>query len=314
MHGNASYREVNNSTNSFSVIYFQNLALRTFLNNTEASYQATRWFGLFGGYRYSSRRIQSVEAESNSFFSERRSATQQNHLKAGTAGLRLQPAKAISIVIDSEVGRADRPFLMTSERRYQAFGGRVQYKSGPWRLQAYSGANYNTNSSSLFTHSARARASGADGSYSAKRWFNVDAGYSKQHWDTLTGLAYFASGDFVDSEASRYISNVHSVYLSARASLRSRFDLTVGFTRVQDAGDGRFTPTSGSASGSRLAVFRAAQTFPLTFQSPQGRMSVRLHNKIRWNLGYQYYGYQADFQASQDYWAHTGFTSLLWSF
>ena len=148
----------------------------------------------------------------------------------------------------------------------------------------------------------------------AKRWFNIDAGYSKQHWDTLTGLAYFATGDFVENEASLYISNIHSTYLSARASLRARVDLTVGFTRVQDTGDGRSTPTSGPAGGSTLAAFRAAQTFPLTFQSPQARLSVRLHTKIRWNFGYQYYGYAAAFQPTQDYRAHTGFTSLLWSF
>ena len=314
MDGNASYREINNATSTFSVVYFQNLALRTFVNNSEASYQARKWLGVFGGYRYSNRRIQSVEAETANIFTDRRAATQENRLKAGTAGIRLQPAKAVSIVIDAELGRADRPFLPTSERNYQAFGGRVQYKSGPLRLQAYTRANYNTNSSSLFTHSSRTRSSGADASYAAKRWFNIDAGYSKQHWDTLTGLAYFATGDFVENEASLYISNIHSTYLSARASLRARVDLTVGFTRVQDTGDGRSTPTSGPAGGSTLAAFRAAQTFPLTFQSPQARLSVRLHTKIRWNFGYQYYGYAAAFQPTQDYRAHTGFTSLLWSF
>ena len=313
MTGNASYREINNSASTFSVIYFQNLALRTLLNNTEASYRATSWLGLFGGYRYSSRRIQSTEVESADIFSDRVSATQQNHLKVGVAGLRLQPIKPLSIVIDSEVGRADRPFLTTSERRYQTFGGRVQYKSGPVRLQAYSRANYNTNSSSLFTHSARSRTAGFDANYAAKGWFGIDAGYSKQHWDTLTGIAYFA-GDLVDNEASLYISNIHTGYLSAHATLKQRVDLTLGYTRVQDAGDGRATPTSGSAGGSRLAAFRFAQTFPLAFQSPQARLSVLLHSKIRWNLGYQYYGYREDFQTVQNYRAHTGFTSLIWSF
>ena len=216
-------------------------------------------------------------------------------------------------MIDSEVGRADHPFVTTSEKSYQAFGGRIQYKSGPIRLQAYSRANYNSNSSSLFTHSAKSRTSGLDASYAAKRWLGVDAGYSKLHLDTLTGLAYFA-GDLVDNDASLYVSNVHSAYVSARATLKQRVDLTLGYTRVQDAGDGRATPTSGPAGGSRLATFRSAQTFPLAFQSPQARLSVRLHDKIRWNLGYQYYGYREDFRASQGYRAHTGFTSLIWSF
>ncbi len=313
MDGNASYREVNNATSTFQVVYFQNLAIRNLVNSTEASYKANKWLGLFTGFHHSNRRIQSVEAETADIFADSRSVTQTNRLNSGQAGLRLQPVKAVSIVIDSEIGRADRPFFPISERRYHAFGGRVRYRAGSTTLQAYSRTNYNTNSASLFTHSARSRTSGADASYAAKRWFSLDAGYSKQHLDTLSGLAYFA-GDLVENEASLYVSNVHTGYATARVTLRQRIDLSAGFTRVQDNGDGRATPISGSAGGSPRAAFRLAQTFPLTYQSPQARLSIRLHDKIRWNVGYQLYHYREDFRTDQNYRAHTGFTSLLWSF
>ena len=313
MNGNASYREVNNAASTFQVVYFQNLAVRTLVNNTEASYKANRWFGLFGAFQHSTRRIQSVETESADIFSDSRGATQNNRLNAVSAGVRLEPVKAVSIVIDTETGRADRPFLPTSERLYQAFGGRLRYKTGPIVFQAYSRANYNTNSASLFTYSARSRTSGADASYSAKRWFSLDAGYSKQHWDTLTGIAYFA-GDLVEGDASLYISNVHTGYASVRASFLKRVDLSAGYTRVQDTGDGRATPTSGPAGGSRLAAFRFAQTFPLSYQAPMARLSVPLTAKIRWNVGYQFYHYKEVFLTRQNYRAHTGFTSVIWSF
>lgn len=314
MNGDASYREVNNANNATSIIYFQNLAIRTVMNASEGSYQANRWLGVFGGYRYSNRRIQSVESQASAFFTDLVSATQRNHLHAGSAGLRLQPLKPLSIVLQTEIGRADQPFVNTSERNYHVLGGRIQYKQGPVRLQLYTRANYNTNSSSLFTHSARTRATGADASYAFKRWISLDAGYSKQHWDTLTGLAYFASGEFVQSDSSLYISNIHTGYLSVHGSWRQRVDLTLGYTRVQDTGDGRATPLGGTAAGSQLAVLRAAQTFPLAFQSPLARLSIKLHDKIRWNFGYQFYGYREDFQTAQNYRAHTGFTSLIWSF
>ena len=45
-----------------------------------------------------------------------------------------------------------------------------------------------------------------------------------------------------------------------------------------------------------------------------GRFSLRINQKLRWNVGYQYYGYNADFYNNLDYHAHTGYTSLLWSF
>jgi len=55
-------------------------------------------------------------------------------------------------------------------------------------------------------------------------------------------------------------------------------------------------------------------TFPLTFETPLARLSVKLREKLRWNAGYQYYRYGEEFLPAQNYRAHTGYTSLLWSF
>ena len=63
-----------------------------------------------------------------------------------------------------------------------------------------------------------------------------------------------------------------------------------------------------------MPAFQAAQTFPLSFQSPLARFSLRITEKIRWNAGYQYYGYKEDFYNRENYRAHTGYTSVLWSF
>ncbi|HMJ62573.1 MAG TPA: hypothetical protein VK493_12460, partial [Bryobacteraceae bacterium] len=81
----------------------------------------------------------------------------------------------------------------------------------------------------------------------------------------------------------------------------------------QDTGDGRAIPTQ-LVAGPNLPAFRSAQTFPLTFQSPQGRVSFRISERLRWNAGYQYFGYHEDFSSGQNYLANTGYTSLLWSF
>ena len=47
------------------------------------------------------------------------------------------------------------------------------------------------------------------------------------------------------------------------------------------------------------------------------RLSVKINEKLRWNAGYQYYGYHEEFgllSQDQNYRANTGFTSLLWAF
>ncbi|MCL4854795.1 MAG: hypothetical protein KJZ78_25825, partial [Bryobacteraceae bacterium] len=67
-------------------------------------------------------------------------------------------------------------------------------------------------------------------------------------------------------------------------------------------------------TGPAFDTFSPAQTFPLTYHSPMARISFRIHSKLRWNAGYQFYDYGEKFQFPQNYRAHTGYTSLLWSF
>ena len=48
-----------------------------------------------------------------------------------------------------------------------------------------------------------------------------------------------------------------------------------------------------------------------------GRVSIRITEKVRWNAGWQFYNYAEQFHLftyNQNFRAHTGFTSVLWSF
>jgi hypothetical protein len=119
------------------------------------------------------------------------------------------------------------------------------------------------------------------------------------------------------SSTSLYISNIHAVHGTGRWSLGPRVDLMIGFHRVQDSGDGRSNPgqpQTAATDPAAATVFRAVQTFPLRYQSPLGNLSVQLHSKVRWNFGYQYYDYGEEFSSIFRYGAHTGFTSIMWSF
>ena len=47
------------------------------------------------------------------------------------------------------------------------------------------------------------------------------------------------------------------------------------------------------------------------------RLSIRINPKLRWNAGYQFYGYGEQFHLlgiDQNFHAHTGYTSVRWSF
>jgi hypothetical protein len=292
MDGGASFRQVNNSGQAFTSVQFQQLAIRDFSNATDAQYRLQPWAGLRAGYRFSHRRIRSLTGVTELGATDAVRHQQENRLHSSVAGARFQPAKPLSLMFDGEIGRVDRPFLALSEKRYHLLSARIQYRNNKGlMLAASTRANYNFNSDSLFHHSSRSRDFTLDASWSGRGGIGFDAGYARLHLDTLTGLAYFASLELV-RDRSLYISNIHALHTTVRIALAGRADLFAGYSRTQDTG----------------------RTFPLTYDAPQARMSIRIHDKLRLNFGYQRYRYEERMLLAVNYRAHTGYTSLLWSF
>src|SRR5690606_28268725 len=103
-----------------------------------------------------------------------------------------------------------------------------------------------------------------------------------------TGIAYFFNSQLT-SDRSVYISNIHSGTLGVRILVGRRAELYAGYSRVEDLGDGR--GQRGAAPSIVPGTIEPGppgfQVLPLTFESPMARLSIRLHDKLRWNAGYQ---------------------------
>jgi hypothetical protein len=313
--GDGSYSDLSNSTLNLSTVEFQFLGIRTFTNSTDLNYNFSKAAGFFAGYQYSDRQIRSIEQSAFEGTADRVAAEQSNQLHTGRVGVRLQPWKPLSVSLDAEIGRANRPIYTISEKNYHALGGRIRYKARNVQLSVLARTNYNTNSASLFAHSARSRTYSADASWTARPWLSFDASYSKLHLDTISGIAYFFDSQLI-GDRSTYISNIHSGYFGARIAAGSRAEITLGYSRIQDTGDnGRTSPIFPDLTGTGTppAGF-AYQSYPLTFESPLARVSIRITNRIRWNAGYQHYRYSEQLLQTQNYRAHTGYTSLSWMF
>ena len=317
MEGNNFYQEFNSANLDFAQYNFQVLDIRTISNSTIANYQFTKWIAAFAGYQYSDRQIRSVTGQTVDTLTDSIAATQTNIVHTGTAGVRIRALKPLTIVLDSEVGRANLPIYPTSEQNFHALGARVQLKLKNVTLGAHTKANYNFNSTTLNAFSSRSRTYAVDGSWTPRPWFSVAGGYSKIHLDTASGLVYYLLYTPTSSLYS-YVSNVHSIFAQARVAIRNRVDLTAGFSGVEDLGDGRSLNGPLYATGAAHPFAYSAETFPMAFRSPMARLSVRVHQQIRWNAGYQYYGYRQDLVTQvipqQGYRANTGYTSLSWSF
>ena len=160
----------------------------------------------------------------------------------------------------------------------------------------------------------------ANASWMPHDWFSFDASYSKLHLDTVGGIAFFAAiprPTLIQGFDSIYISNIHAGTLNARFVIRKRVDLYVGYSIIKDTGDGRSSAVPFATTDPLQQLFVSVQTFPLSFQSPMARVSLRITPKVRWNVGWQYYNYHEQFGLFanyQNYHANTGYTSILWSF
>ncbi len=311
--GDSAFIQLNNGTGQFVVQDYQYLGIRTITNKTDLNYQMRKWIGFFAGYDYSDRSINSVLTLGMPAYQ------QTSILNAGILGMRLRPLAPLTILLEGELGHANRPFSPKSDKNYQTLNARVQYKKKSLLLSAYAQTNYNNDSISLTAYSSHSRTYAANFAWSPLGWLTFTADYVKLHLDTLGGLSFFDSGELLENQYSLYISNLHTGNIGMRFALGKRADLYAGYSHIQDTGDGRANPL-GTGFGTTIPAFQAAQTFPVKYLSPLARVSVQITNRIRWNVGYQYYGYREDFFSSGDflpdhaYNATTAYSSVLWSF
>lgn len=322
--GDSAYSEVASGLNLGTTVSFRYLGIRTVANETALDYRAADWLGLFAAYRYSDRLVRTVEGSAlaalpGSASSDTYSVT--NILHSVTAGVRLRPWQPFTLRIEGEAGRANHPLTPQSERDYHTLNGRADYRKKNVQLYAAYRQFYRLNSpAALSLSTSHSRDATAGASWTPNGWFFLDASYIRMHLDAVTPLAFFAGVNRPQLQtgySSFYESNTHSGNLGTRVEIHRRVDVYLGYSVVRDTGDGRATVAPAGATDPAAALLASVQTFPLSYHSPLARVSLRITPKLRWNAGWQFYRYSEQFHLlgfDQNYRAHTGYTSLLWSF
>jgi hypothetical protein len=244
-----------------------------------------------------------------------------NQEQSGTFGVRIHPWQPFTINLEGELGRTNNPLTTVSDKNFQTINARAQYRLKKLQLSTSYKESYDFNSS-FSLYSSHLRGYTGSAVWTPKDWFSLDASYNKLHDDSNTFLAFFAGAVGFRSTLqanyrSLYISNIHSANLGVRFGLRKRGDLYFGYSITKDVGDGRGAAVTPATTDPIQALLDSVQTFPLTYQSPLARLSIRISPKVRWNAGYQFYDYKETFGLLgyyQNFHAHTGFTSVLWTF
>jgi hypothetical protein len=322
--GLSSYSEVQNGLDLGQTIFFRFLGVRLVTNSTDANYRVTRRFGFYGGYHYSDRLVRTIDAFTLPAFansSDQASFHVSNHLNSGVLGLRFRLWKPLTVNVDGEIGRANFPLTPVSDKNYHAVNGRIDYRTRQFQANAVYRQKYNLNAPFVFsTFDSHSRQYSINGAWTPRNWISLDASYTKIHLDTRGGIAFFASTGLrptLQTGISFYTSNVHAATLGAHFIIRRRTDLYFAYSIDKDTGDGRPTQVPADVTNPVTALLDSVQTFPLTYQSPLGRLSIRITPKVRWNAGFQFYNYNEQFHLfgfNQNFHAPTGFTSVLWSF
>jgi hypothetical protein len=317
------YDQRNSGTNAYfeqdapgqvsDVLYFQALNIRTWATDVQADQKVTNWLDLFGGYDYSNRLIYSVQDVAAGDTVSDVPFSQTNEQNDGFFGLRIRALKSLTMRLEGEASHSSLPFTPKSDGNYTAWKASLSYKVKDLQLSTSAQNERNATTASLTSFSTRTQTWSASADWNARSWLSFDASYSNIYTDVLGGLAFFADGSLVNNAVSYYIMNMHAANAGIRMQLKRSVTIFVGGTAVRDSGDGR-PQADASQIDQTLVAFQVAQTFPLTYYSPFARVSVRLNQRVRWNIGYQLYKYQADFLPALNFTANTGFTSLLWSF
>ena len=330
INGPSSYTEVVNGVNSGETVYFRYLGIRNVTNTTDANYRVKPWIGFYAGYSYTDRLVRTIEGFSLPAFansSQNDTYETTNHLQSGVVGVRLRPVKPLTANLEAEIGRADHPLTPISDGNYHTLGGRIDYRTRKVQLSTQYRQFYNVNAPVFYSaFASHSRNYSASGSWTARSWFSLDASYVKLHLDSVSGIAFFAGivRPTLQSGTSLYISNVHAGNLAAHFAIGRRADVLVGYSITKDTGDGRSTalagvisPTPPDTTSAVNGLLASVQTFPLSYQSPIARLSIRISPKVRWNAGWQFYNYNEQFHlfgAYQNFRANTGYTSVLWTF
>jgi len=249
----------------------------------------------------------------------------ENKTHSALAGVRVRPVTPFTVLLDVEYGRADRPFTPIGEKRYHGETVRGEWRQGAWlvsgRFQAYRNRNNLPPVLTAFeplpgaSHRLESRQYSLGLSWTPKQRWAFDGGYAKLHLDTASGIVNFPLGPSVEERRSLYTSNLHTVHATLRAEAPRGVTVFLGYTLVKDTAEGR--GARGQAPSYAAFGFDGTDfvnAYPLSYQSPQARVSVRLHRRASWNAGWQYYRYSERFTGLQNYFAHVGWTSVRWAF
>lgn len=252
-----------------------------------------------------------------------------NQTNTFLGAIKARPVKGWTLSFDAERGTSDNVFTRTGNYDFWNVRARSRYAvSRNLKFNVAFIARDNSNPSEIdvngtsvsladFGVSVKARTFTSSVDWTANNKLSFGVGYNYR-WQTSDAVIEYAFGAGVPNAGIRgrslYFVRNHFFNFDVVAQPFRRVSLYAAYRVNKDAGQGDRT----SDPANSLLV----TSYPMTYQSPEARVSFRLNRRLDWNLGYQYYNYnesrlaaynQGTFIVSprpQNYHAHLPYTSL----
>ena len=297
---------------------------RKFQNTIEGDYQFNPRYSIHFGYRYASRRIE--EAISGFNLGTNAPAAivpeqheENNHTHVFLGGFKARPASNWTIYFDAEHGTADNVFSRIGNYNYTNIRAKSRLKlNRKFSFNVALITKDNSNPSEIagvslqdFGVNVKSRIFSTAIDWTANSKFSFSAGYN-HHWINSDAVVdYFFNSVQHPLGHSLYFSRNHFFYVDSVAQLVPRVTLYASYRVNKDNGQGSRLADPTGTPGTLIA------SYPMSFQSPEARLAIKINKRLDWNLGYQYYNYNESALVGprpQNYHAHLPYTSLRFYF
>ncbi len=297
---------------------------RKYQNTIETDYQFNPRYSIHFGYRYGSRHL---EESFNGFnFGSNGSLTppavrtsdllvEDNRTNAFFGGFRARPASNWTVYFDAERGTADNVFTRIGNYDYTNIRAKSRY--APSKNLSFNLAfitKNNSNPSEIagvslqdFGVDVKSRIFSSSVDWAATSNVSFSTGYNF-HWISNDAvLEYFFNSVRHPLGRSQYFMRNHFFFIDSIARLHPRVSLYAAYRINKDTGQGDRIDDPTGTPGTFVT------SYPMSFQTPEARLTFKLHKRLDWNVGYQYYNYNESVVVGprpQNYRAHLPYTSL----
>ena len=301
---------------------------RKYQNILEGDYQFNARYAVHFGYRYGQRRIEErfdgFNLGSNGSLTPpavrtSESETEENHTHAFFGGFKARPAKNWTLYFDAEHGTADNVFTRIGNYNYTNIRAKSRYspsKKLSFNLSVITRDNANPSeiagvSLEDFGVSIKSRLFTTAVDWTPTSKVSFSTGYNYNWLNSNAVVDYFFNSIRHPLGHSLYYVRNNFFFLDMTAQLLPRATLYMSYRVNQDNGQGsRLSDPTGNPGF-------LVTSYPMSFQSPEARLAIKINRRLDWNLGYQYYNYNENAIVGprpQNYHAHLPYTSLRFYF